>query len=76
VIIIVLLVFSLFTSLLAPRTLHSANHDLNALEVSATKGSYDVDNQKHETPANHEPVFMSVFKFLVNCNPFKKETSF
>lgn len=39
------------------------------------KSNYDVDDQKHEAPANHEPLFISVFKFIVNCNPFRKETN-
>lgn len=38
-------------------------------------GAYKVNHQKHEAPANHEPALISVFKFIVNCNPFKKETS-
>lgn len=36
--------------------------------------NYDLDNQKqHESPAN-EHMLISVFKFIVNCNPFRKET--
>lgn len=28
-----------------------------------------------ETPL-HEPVYVSVFKFIINCNPFQKESQY
>lgn len=36
--------------------------------------NYGVDNQKPSEPAAHEHMLLSVFKFIVNCNPFRKET--
>jgi hypothetical protein len=37
------------------------------------QSEYSAEEQKPEVPS-HEPVYISVFKFIVNCNPFKKET--
>ncbi|HXB39180.1 MAG TPA: hypothetical protein VNZ49_01480 [Bacteroidia bacterium] len=71
-ILIPLLGLSLLAFILLPRT--GRNIDLsNEESAQAVQSAYDVDDQKHEAPVNHEPVFVSVFKFIVNCNPFKRE---
>ena len=71
-ILIPLLGLSMLAFILLPRT--SKSIDLNTEEsAQVDESKYDVDNQKHEVPVNHEPIFASIFKFIVNCNPFKKE---
>ncbi|MGZ3863050.1 MAG: hypothetical protein ACXVPN_04540 [Bacteroidia bacterium] len=40
-------------------------------EGNSTNSIYNTE----ETPL-HEPVYVSVFKFIVNCNPFQKESQF
>ncbi len=37
------------------------------------QSEYAAEEQKPEVPS-HEPVYISIFKFIVNCNPFQKET--
>lgn len=71
-----LLGLSVFASLLAPHSVRPSSAGAEYNEPSAASSpNYNVDDQKHEAPANHEPVFMSIFKFIVNCNPFKKEAN-
>jgi hypothetical protein len=36
---------------------------------------YASGDQKPEMPSP-EPVYVSIFKFIVNCNPFKKEAQY
>ena len=72
-VLIPLLGLSMLAFILLPRTTSNGaviNDDFN---TPSAQSNYDVDDQKHEAPANHEPVLISVFKFIVNCNPFKKE---
>ncbi len=67
---------SLAASLMTPRSVAAPGPGIEFNEPSsASSANYDVDDQKHEAPANHEPVFMSIFKFIVNCNPFRKEAN-
>ncbi len=73
-ILVPLLGLSLFASVFAPGSKTGMNGKVAFEGPYTTQTNYDVDNQKHEAPQNHEPVFMSIFKFIVNCNPFKKET--
>jgi hypothetical protein len=41
--------------------------DENAAPVSNV---YDAEEQKADV---HEPVYVSIFKLIMNCNPFQKE---
>jgi hypothetical protein len=44
-------------------------------EAGVVANSYSSQEQKQESPS-HEPMFISVFKFIVNCNPFKREAQY
>ncbi len=72
-ILIPLLWISMLAFVLLPRSTKSVHVSADDIG-SSIKSNYDVDDQKHEAPTNHEPVFVSIFKFIVNCNPFRKET--
>ena len=54
-----------------PKSFDSVNYagDL----IPSMQSEYAAEEQKQETPS-HEPVYISIFKFIVNCNPFQKET--
>ena len=43
--------------------------DDNAASVSSL---YTTEEQKEDM--QHDPVYISIFKFIMNCNPFQKET--
>jgi len=74
-ILVPLLGLSLLAFVLSPSAAPGSGINAEADTSINMKGNYDVDDQKHEAPANHEPVFISIFKFIVNCNPFRKETN-
>ncbi|MGZ4041154.1 MAG: hypothetical protein ACXVNR_11355 [Bacteroidia bacterium] len=40
-------------------------------ERTSTQEVYSAE----ETPL-HEPVYISIFKFIINCNPFQKESQY
>lgn len=40
---------------------------------SAIESMYSSNEQKDEAPSR-EPIYVSVIKFIINCNPFQKET--
>jgi hypothetical protein len=58
----------LFSTL--PVFLNGSNSDES--NMSSLQGEYSTE-QKSDTPS-HEPVYISVLKFIMNCNPFQKET--
>ena len=39
--------------------------------LPSLQSDYTAEDQKSDSP---EPVYISIFKFIVNCNPFQKET--
>jgi hypothetical protein len=43
---------------------------------SANKTTLKVQGEKQELPENRDFVLSPIFKFIVKCNPFKKESSF
>ncbi len=51
----------------------SANSNNNLNYLPSYQSEYAAEDQKPEVPS-HEPIYISIFKFIVNCNPFKKET--
>lgn len=73
-ILIPLLSVSLLSSLAVSHG-SSRNADAASIGIRVNQGNYDVNGRKHEAPATHEPLFKAIFKFIVNCNPFRKESS-
>ena len=41
--------------------------------VPTIQSEYAAEEQKQDAPSQ-EPIYISIFKFIVNCNPFQKET--
>ena len=67
--IVALSMLVLFTTL--PKSISaSANEDDSSFSIQS---EYATQEQKQEAPSP-EPVYISIFKFIVNCNPFQKET--
>ena len=56
----------------APKTFSNSNYSVN-YDGPSYQSEYSSEEEKPEVPS-HEPVYISIFKFIVNCNPFKKET--
>lgn len=73
--VVLLLGLSIMALGLLPGSITIGQNPANEVGGAGVNVGYEVEHNKQEAPANHEPVFMSVFKFIVNCNPFKKETS-
>lgn len=62
-------VIVLFTT--APKSLSASTSEGNPFRTMQSE--YTSEEQKQDVPSN-EPIYISVFKFIVNCNPFQKET--
>ena len=56
-----------------PRTFTNSGYGVN-YGVPSYQNEYSSQEHKPEKPS-HDPVYLSIFKFIVNCNPFKKEAS-
>jgi len=72
-----LLALSLLAFIFIPRQALNLGSNPGENAGPAVHGNYEMDEQKQEVPApsEREPVVISVFKFIVNCNPFKKEAA-
>jgi len=54
-----------------PQSFSKAKYDEDY--SSSLQSEYTAEEQKPEAPS-HESVYISIFKFIINCNPFQKET--
>jgi hypothetical protein len=47
----------------------SVSKEVNNVNSPAVESLYSTEEQP-----SHEPVYVSIFKFIINCNPFQKES--
>ena len=76
-ILVPLFALSMLAFIFIPRQTPQLNPGTEGNSGSLVGGNYAVDEPKQEAPVpnDREPVVISIFKFIVNCNPFKKEAA-
>jgi len=53
--------------------LSSVDSSVNAESIVPSYGVQSADNQDVPDRTEKEPIYMSIFKLIVNCNPFKEK---
>jgi len=51
----------------------STNSSVNTESIVPSYGMQSADNQDVPDRTEKEPIYMSIFKLIVNCNPFKEK---
>ena len=51
----------------------SVDSSVNAESIVPSYGVQSADNQDVPDGTEKEPIYMSIFKLIVNCNPFKEK---
>jgi len=51
----------------------SADSSVNTESIVPSYGVQSADNQDVPDRTEKEPIYMSIFKLIVNCNPFKEK---
>lgn len=63
----------LFSSLFFKANYFSSNTSVNTESVMPSYGMQSADNQDVPDRTEKEPIYMSIFKLIVNCNPFREK---
>ena len=68
-----IIIVVLFSALFFKSNYNSSNTSTNIESVVPSYEMQSADNQDVPDRTGKEPIYMSIFKLIVNCNPFREK---